>query len=591
MARGKGHEGAAPGAPLSGRHGWLEPAALFALSLALYLPSLGHGFVWDDQAQVVANRWLSGWGHLPEIFGGGVWDFDQAGTSNYYRPLMHVAYLAVGQAFGRVAWAYHLLNVLVNAAVPLAVLALGRALREGDRTAAPDAALAAGVLFAVHPVHSEAVLWIAALPELLATAFALLALLAYVRALRPGGRAAPWLGAAAYLAGGLSKEVVLPLPLVLLAAEALLAPMDRWSRRVVRLAPFALAAGLYLVLRQHALGGLLALPRAHGAAVASPLVTVPVSLARYVRALVAPFPLNAYWDVAWPASAASSAALAGWLAAAVLATALVLAWRRDRVAALGLVLFGVALAPAFFTSAISGARFAERYLYLPSAGACLAVGVALERLARGPRAEAVRSGLLAAAGLAGAALVWAHLPAWKDERSLWADAAEKSPGAAEVRFNLGTALMRGGDAAGAARELRAALDLRPAPPVEASALVNLGMLLEGRGQPGQALALYARAVAANPRSYTARLNLGGALAERGRLGEAEAQLAAAVPLRPEDPSARLALGTVLLDAGRPAEAVRPLEEAARLAPDDPELRARLAEARARAGASERSTSP
>jgi len=213
-----------PGAPLLVR--WpTAAAAIAALALAAHLPALSNGFVWDDRLQVLANHWLTSWKYVPEIFRHGVWDFEGEGLTNYYRPLMHLAYLLVFQAFGPAAWAYHLLNLLVDATVAVLVMRVAQQLvdpKQLPRVGWP--ALAAGMLFATHPVHSEPVAWVAALPDLAATALGMGALLVHLGQLqrRTATRAAIGATFALYACGLFFKEPLFVLPVVAVAAELLL---------------------------------------------------------------------------------------------------------------------------------------------------------------------------------------------------------------------------------------------------------------------------------------------------------------------------------------------------------------------------------
>jgi hypothetical protein len=556
--------------------------ALGALSVALYLPSLRNGFVWDDQAQVLANRWITDWRFLPEILTSGVWDFDRVGITNYYRPLMHVAYALVFHAFGPSAWAFHLLNVALNAVCVIAVTILARDLQA--LTCRPTSSvlpLIAGALFAVHPVHAEPVLWIAALPELAATACALACCAIYVRHIRDDVRLLPYVGAATvFLVGALFKETALVIPLFLAGCEAILATEARATARLHRLAPFAVAVVVYLALRIHALGNLLTAGATHGRATTGLAIALPITFARYVTAFVWPIPLNAFWDTAWPPSLWTTTGVMAVLVGIGFAVAAVVASRRSRIAALGLALFVIGLLPAFFTSAISGARLAERYLYLPSAGGMLAVAGLLEQT----RVVARRGVLIGCAVLvcaASAAVIWVRIPVWRDETTLWSDTVDKSPNAAEPHFNLGVALMSRGDDPGAFSEFTAALERKPDPPLAAAALDDLGRIYERRQQPMVALEYFRRAVDVHPESAAAQSNFGGALAEQGRLSEAVEHLTRAARIRPEEPNTHLNLALVLVDMGRRDEGLAELEEAVRLAPGDAEIQARARAERAR----------
>ena len=97
----------------------LLPVVVVALvSFAVYFNALSCGFVYDDKDQIVNNHWIRDVRYLNEIFSQSVWGFstdvEEQGTANYYRPLMHLVYMANYYLFGLKAWGFHLVNVLFH---------------------------------------------------------------------------------------------------------------------------------------------------------------------------------------------------------------------------------------------------------------------------------------------------------------------------------------------------------------------------------------------------------------------------------------------------------------------------------------------
>ena len=129
-------------------------------------------FVYDDNFQVVANPYVHSFRHLREIFTTTVWSFEgAAGVTNYFRPMMTLGYLLTYQIAGLVPFSFHLVNLAMNCvAVWLVFLLLRRF--SGERVA-----LIAAALFALHPIHTESVAWIAAVTDLQLTVFYLRAFL------------------------------------------------------------------------------------------------------------------------------------------------------------------------------------------------------------------------------------------------------------------------------------------------------------------------------------------------------------------------------------------------------------------------------
>src|SRR5579871_3783873 len=146
-----------------------------------YANMLTNSFVYDDDQQILQNPYIKSWHYLPQIFGSTVWSFvGQAGASNYYRPLMTFSFLVMWTLFGAVPFGFHLLSLALHAAVVLLGFYAGIRLFADWRLA-----WMAALLFAVHPVHTEAVDWISAYPDLQVALFFLAAFLWYARPGKP----------------------------------------------------------------------------------------------------------------------------------------------------------------------------------------------------------------------------------------------------------------------------------------------------------------------------------------------------------------------------------------------------------------------
>src|SRR6266404_4364179 len=139
-------------------------AVLCALGIVAYSGTLHNGFVWDDNFQLVRNPYMHADQPWKPLLQGDAWSYmrgGQAQLSNYYRPLQFVSYRLVAQAAGMQPGAFHAVSVAFNILASFAAYLLLARL-----TGSFGIGLAGAVLFAVRPEHSEAVAWIAALPEL-----------------------------------------------------------------------------------------------------------------------------------------------------------------------------------------------------------------------------------------------------------------------------------------------------------------------------------------------------------------------------------------------------------------------------------------
>jgi Flp pilus assembly protein TadD len=601
---------APPRSPAPGR-GRVALAALAAavLAAALHANTLANGFVYDDRFQVLGNRWLGDLGGIPRVFATDVWAFD-GGASNYYRPLMHVSYILTHAAAGTSPWAFHLVNLLLHAAVTaLALLAARRALLASgaDARGALAGGLAAGLLFAAHPIHTEAVAWVACVPELLLALLALGALLLHARG-TPSARA----GAAACVFAGLfAKETMATVPALLaawdLAFERPRPPLPAWVRRY---APHALALVAYAAVRFAVIPDLAPLQRHASLGPLGYVLNVFPLFADYLRALALPVGLSAFHVLHPIDSLLSVRGLAGLAAAAGFLAAAIVALHRAPVVFFALAAVALPLLPVLYIPALGENTFAERYLYLPSFGFVLLAGAGVAHLsARRPAAlPYAAAALLAVTAAYGAGSVVRNR-VWRDDLALWSDTVAKSPESAYARNelgllleergeasraiaefeqairidprmarawnNLGVALHRAGRPELAADALRRALEVAPG---YAEALANLGNVHARLGRLDEAVSSYAEAVRLEPGSVEHRISLGNALGARGERAEAMAQYRAALEADPSSADAHLHVGIALAEAGRLGEAVGHLETAARLAPRDEVVLRNLAQA-------------
>ena len=187
-------------------------AAIFAVTLVAYLPSLRGGLLWDDGSHITAHR-LQTWGGLYRIW-------FQLGTTQQYYPILHSAFWIEHRLWGDSVIGYHLINLALHATAACLfglVLARLRPLQTGW----PWAEWLAAAVFALHPVCAESVAWISEQKNTLSLVFYLLSALAYLRFDRV--RRPRWFALAFLLftLALLSKSVTATLPAALLLLIAL----------------------------------------------------------------------------------------------------------------------------------------------------------------------------------------------------------------------------------------------------------------------------------------------------------------------------------------------------------------------------------
>ena len=399
--------------------------AVALAALVPYIPALWNGFAMDDLYIILWNPLVHSARGAWHAFAGPYWPPDLGGQM--YRPLPLATFaLDWTVAHGHPAW-FHAMNLLWHAGVAVVVTALvlrspspeGRG-GQGVRTAA----LAAGLVFAVHPVHVEAVANVIGVAELMAAAGVCLAVYAAVV------RQDVLLSGAALVVGLLSKENAVVAPALI--AWAWIVGLARPSRRrmLAFAASWVIIAGGYLAVRTvvlHPYARLHAIaPVFLGESALSGRLTAIAALGDVLRLLVFPLTLRVDYSPGERTivrSLLNGHFLIGLACVALWATLLVMAWRRQRrLEAYGLGWIGIAFLPVSNLLFSSGVFLAERTLYLPSAGLALAAGTALARLpVRRFRLVLV---LLALAGAVRSAL---RSPVWRDDFSVTQSILEDSP--------------------------------------------------------------------------------------------------------------------------------------------------------------------
>ena len=480
--------------PATGKDLWLVILLLIVAAVAFY-PSLSGDFVWEDYPLVVDNPLVRSSADIAAVFARPF----LPDRPNSYHPLATLTYLTDYQVWRLNPVGYHTTNLTLHLVATLLVYAVAVLLLARRTTA-----VAAGLIFAVHPVHVQSVAWISGRPQLLATCLALFAVLAYayyVGALEDRAKA-PW------RAWGYYWLAVLAFTLALFAhaaAAALLALLPLYEMTFARqraraqtgarfLLPYlGLAAGgaLYLIARWWALGYRLA-PGLDATAWPAHLYTFPVLAVRAIGLLLLPVKSQPYYAptlIAGPLRADFLVAAAALIVIIILVVRLRIISAAAAFAAWWVL---VALALSLNLIPVPPAAFWERDLYLPSVGIVVIIGsafagagaLAVKRKRSWLRA-AVAAALAAAIG-AGIVICWQRTAWYRDDLSLFRQMVRAAPNLAFPHFNLGNAYMDAGMYQQAAEAFRAALSLAPGSAASADALLRALEAESGRWPSGPA---------------------------------------------------------------------------------------------------------
>ncbi len=549
--------------------------------ILLYLPAVNYSLVWDDTIflrDMPNYRDPALW--LPSLFHAFVL------SPNYFRPLALLTF--VGEIhLGGSAGLFHLTNILLHGLNTLLVVLLVRRLTQ---TKSPSSklelssigpALAAGLVYGLHPALIEGVAFISGRFDLLMTTFLLLALLGDLT-LR-GRPSRSMVVGLAFLGAALSKEMavafVLALPFWQAATGDSSVSLRRrlFNRESIEVYVAVLVTGLtYLGIRFLSLGYLIVpntpstLP---SGTVLQHALLAAKSLGAYI--LLAVWPFNTLSPIHYTQLPIPLSDPTAWLSVVVDVLVLVgvIRWvRRDSV--IGWLALGslVALMPVMNILPLElggGAFVAERFLVFPLALFALALGTGL-RMPFGQLASSLASETRVLwsvpwVWLALAAVtIQLTLPNWQSDLTLWHWGAVRAPQSSTPYANLSLQYALSGQDDAALQFAQQAVNLDPN---NSDAWDDAGLALFHKGDYANAEAAFTKATQLQPQNALYWSNLAGAQREQGNLAQAEDTLVShALKLNPSLPSGQLNLGIVYLKADRPDLALQHLNAAMRLLP-------------------------
>ena len=544
------------------RAAWIAAAA----GALVYANALALGFAYDDVPVIKENPALHSWSGVLGSVLQPYWTGRYGAASGLWRPVTSVWWGLQWLAWGDRPALFHAMGVLLHAAVSaLLVLVLAELLPI-------RAAMLAGLLFALHPVHLEAVANVAGNAEALAALFALLACWCHLRssAYMTWPRALA-IGALFALAA-LTKEIAFTLPTVLFLLDAARRDVRVSDLRVylagrwrVYLVLAAATAGL-LLARADVLGGIGTTQFPSGAGLladVSRVWTVPDLWSHYVRLLLFPADLSPEYggiipvEIGWGVRNLTGVAIA--LAFLGLAW---WAWREGpplapdrsspRVLGFAVVWFGLTVLPVANVVFQTGVLLAERNLYLPSVGMAAACGWLLAGVIE-RRRVAGWAIVAAVAGLFSLRVVTAT-PRWRTTEALFADLFERHPEVGKAWLFHADLLFKQGRQAEARHAFSQLLLLSDSEYTSATEVGARLSAMDG-ASPRAAEFLLERAWRERPDYYTAPGYLAAHCLNHSEFAMGEPAARAALVLAPDNLDMERVLAGLLTGQGRAAEAI------------------------------------
>jgi len=542
----------------------IEAAICAAAAFLSYANALGGGFVWDDIYLVLKNPYIKGIDNIAALFTSGYWA-SIGKTGGLYRPLTMLSFLIENSVAGSSPWLYHLDNILLHAlAATLVYLVAGRLLSD-VHSAAP---LFAGLLFAVHPVHVEAVSWISGRAELLSAVFFLSAFLAFLHPTRRFVRRE--VSAVLFLLGLLCKETSVMLPVIVILYLVIIGKERGLKHLAVSVAPYLIVLAAYIPVRLTILRGHIGPQFQMFGAVDGyhTFLTMMKAGFQYVRLTLFPADLRVAYIFPPPGTILDYQVI---LFITLLIALIALSGRLNRAYPLTLFLilwFVVALLPVsnlIPTEVI----MTERALYLPSVGVCILIGTLFaSALSADRRITAVSAAIVM---VLMAAITISRTPVWcnqelftKEQLILHEKLVEDFPEEPAAYVKLADSYMALGDARKAGPLYEKALELDPA---DCGAHYGLANSLRSVGRLDKALdELFYALDCGYDRPADIHGNIGAILMDIGRPEEAEKHILIALELAPDNAGHHLNHGLLLAKTGDFSGALKEFVTASRLDP-------------------------
>ena len=465
-------------------------AAIVLATVAIYLPSLRNGWVFDDWDELVNNKLIHSWSFVWNSFRYDVWWFRDPGRlpqSAYYRPLQNAWFGANALLFGTHPAPWHLAKIVLHAVAVVLCFRVAQLL-----TGEVAVGLLTAAIFGVMPAHTGGVVFASAIPEPLSTSFELGAMI-FLMGRRPGWSRGLFIALILYSFAMLTHESAILFPLIVSAYVFLFEGGDEGSggeeqdagtsQRIISAlrtcAPFVVVAIAYMCARVNALGlhylfggyftgkGTLFL---RGFEVSKPhyspaqiLMTLPVVLITYLAVLVLPAMAGPTHEVEWITRPEPIVFITGAVPVLLAAAAFVLVWRSSnrRIYLFCAAWIFFTMAPALNLNALWW-LVDDRYLYAPSFGWSLAVAVtAVQIAAAGSRARKSVGAAMAVLLALYAASTMHTERYWHDDVTFFQRCVEIGPYDSDYRLRLAAAMNKAGDLEGAARELQRGTTLNP----------------------------------------------------------------------------------------------------------------------------------
>lgn len=424
--------------------------------------------------------------------------------------------------FGPVPFFYHLLNVSLHLGSVLAIFITTDLL-----FAFPIALFVAG-LFAVHPLLTESVAWISAMPYTLSSLFLLLSFLIYITG---KNKTASFFSLFSFFLGLISNEKIVVFPLILFLYELSFGNLKKFWRKLLSF--FALS-GFFAFLYLSKIAQVVSVPQAsfyqyQEAGINNPFLQIPIAVTSYLQLLFFPKDLSFYHT---ELSFTQTEFLIKLIIFIIFIILIIFSFFKNRRIFFWLSFFLILLSPTLNPLGI-GWIVAERYVYLASLGIIAIIGLLIQKIGAIFKKPAVAVFLFSfLLFLFSLRTIMRNLD-FQNQDHLWLATAKTSPSSSQNHNNLGDYYGRHGNLEKAAEEFKIAIKLLPN---YGDAYHNLANIYAQMGKLDQAIENYQKAISTNPNLWQSYQNLGIIYLQLGDKQKAAQNFQEALNINPQNQS-------------------------------------------------------
>ena len=521
--------------------------------VVVYANALFNAFVWDDRYIITENTLAKSWRNIPTFFTTHLFEGSKQ-PSNSYRPLQKLSNLLDYSIWRLNPFGYHLTNIILHALNAVLIYILVNLLFKKK-----EISLIVSALFAIHPIHTQAVTYISGRADLLAGFFIFLSLIFFVKHRNNNVETKKyyWGAVACFMLALLSRESAVILPFILILYDITFpSKLKKLKVRLVDYLPFFLLLVLYGLMRMTVLD--FSFNVGSWASQTNPylrIITFGRVVFTYIRLLLLPLGLHMEYMPNWATTFFNPQILICNTLLLIIFASVIASYKYSRTLFFGSAWFFLTLIP-FSNILPLNAVMAEHWLYIPSVGFFVVFALVVNKSAYFIKNPHVKNNFL----------IFVLIPIfafysvltimrnrdWKDELTLYQNVLKYSPSSARVHNNLGNIYVNIKEYENAIKEFEEAIRLKAK---YFEVYNNLGIVYQLQKQYEEAIRKYEKAIEINPNYAEAYNNLAGVYALLEEYEKAISLCEKALSLGRDTPEIQNNLGAIYALQGKYEEAI------------------------------------